>query len=170
MFRTLSLATLAGLITLPALACPGFEAHDAYARSTMPNAPTGAIFMVMHNHGTVDCHLVDVQSDIAQRVELHTHRETAQGVMQMIQIEGGIPLPAGGEHVLARGGDHVMLLGLTRTLEQGATLPLTLVFADGAEVAIEVPVDHTRRPDAAQGHSHGHSHGHGHGHGTSPGN
>jgi periplasmic copper chaperone A len=162
MFRTLSLAAVAGLFTLPALACPGFEAHDAYARSTMPSAPTGAIFMVMHNHGTADCHLVGARSDAARRVELHTHRETAQGVMQMVQIEGGIPLPVDAEHVLARGGDHVMLMGLTRPLVQDEVLPLTLVFADGSEVVIEVPVDSARQPGAAmQGHGHGHGHSHG---------
>ena len=159
MFRTLPLAAAAVLFTLPALACDGFEAHDAYARASHMQAQAGAAFMILHNHGDTDCRIVGARSDVARRVELHTHIEDDQGVMRMVEIEGGFPLPAGGEHGLVRGGDHVMFMGLNRSLEQGDTVALTLIFEDGTEVELEVPVDNERQP-MGHGHSHGHSHSH----------
>ncbi|MCC5986240.1 MAG: copper chaperone PCu(A)C [Pararhodobacter sp.] len=158
MFRTLPIAAAAALLAMPALACDGFEADDAYARAATAMSQSGAAFMVLRNQGDSDCRITGARSDVAQRVELHTHIEDEQGVMRMVEIEGGIALPANGEHALERGGDHVMFLGLNRPLEQGDVIALTLIFEDGAEVALEVPVDNERQPMG-----HGHSHGHGHG-------
>ena len=105
---------------------------------------------------------------MAQKVELHTHVESADGVMQMIQIEGGIALPAGEMHELARGGDHVMLLGLTQVLKDGDTFPLTLTFEQAGEVTVEAVVDNARKPGEGMmdhsGHGAGHGDGHDHGH------
>ncbi|MCC5999346.1 MAG: copper chaperone PCu(A)C [Pararhodobacter sp.] len=160
---TAPLALAAALVTLPALACDGFEIHDGYARASHAMAQSGAAFMVIHNHGTEDCHITGARSDVAQRVELHTHIEDDQGVMRMGEIEGGFQLPVDGEIILARGGDHVMFLGLTRPLAQGDLVEVTFVFADGTEATVEVPVDNERQP-ADHGHSHGHSHSHSHSH------
>lgn len=160
---TAPLALAAALVTLPALACDGFEIHDGYARASHAMAQSGAAFMVIHNHGTEDCHITGARSDVAQRVELHTHIEDDQGVMRMVEVEEGFPLPVDGEIILARGGDHVMFLGLNRPLEQGDLVEVTFVFADGAEATVEVPVDNERQP-ADHGHAHGHSHSHSHSH------
>ena len=173
MLRKLSIAPLAAaaaLVTLPALACDGFEIHDAYARSAHGMAQSGAAFMIIHNHGTEDCHITGARSDIAQRVELHTHIEDDQGVMRMVEVEEGFPLPVEGEVVMARGGDHVMFLGLNQPLEQGDEVEVTFLFADGAEATVTVPVDNERQPGShghSNGHDHGHSHEHDHDHGHS---
>lgn len=163
MIRLSRCAALAvALLPTPALACPGFEVHDAYARSSGAMAQTGAAFMVIHNHADQACHITGVRADIAQRTELHAHVQDAQGVMRMTELTDGILLPAQGEHVMARGGDHVMFLGLTAPLEQGATIPVTFLFQDGTERTVEVLVDNerpARAPDHAPGTGHGHSHG-----------
>ena len=161
MFRTLIAASAASLFALPALACDGFEAHDPYARASTGMAPSGAAFMVLHNHGDTDCHITGARSEIAVRTELHTHSEDDQGVMRMIHVEEGFPLPAGGELLLERGGHHVMFMGLNRTLNQGDELEVTLIFADGAEKTVDVTVDLERE---AHGHEDAHHHGDSHGH------
>jgi len=161
MFTRLTLgAALATLTLTPALACDGFEIHDGYARASGAMAQSGAAFMVIHNHGTTDCHITGARSDAAQRTELHTHQEDAQGVMRMIHVAEGFPLPADGERILARGGDHVMLMGLTRPLDDGDEVAITFIFADGSETEVMVTIDNQRQPEA---HGHGHSHGHNHG-------
>lgn len=162
MFRSIPLAIAATCLALPALACQGFEAHDAYARTSGPTAQSGAAFMVLHNGGDQDCHIADVRSDVSARTELHTHSEDAQGVMRMLPIEGGIALPAGADHAMERGADHVMFLGLNGPLEQGTTFPVTFVFADGTESTVTITVDSERRPEAG-GHDHSQMQGHGHG-------
>jgi len=124
--------------------------EDSYARVSRPGAPTGAIFMVIHNHGSEADTLTGVASPAAQRVELHTHIEK-DGVMMMRPIEGGIEIAAGEAHTLERGGDHVMLMGLTETLEDGMDVDLTLTFEGAGDVSVTVPVDNDR---GQGGHSH----------------
>ncbi|WP_209426453.1 copper chaperone PCu(A)C [Pararhodobacter sp. SW119] len=160
MFRNFSLAAAAALFAAPALACDGFEVRDAYARATGAMAQAGAAFMSLHNTGSRDCHVVAVRFNAAARTELHTHQEDDRGVMRMVEIDAGIPLPAEGVRVLDRGGDHVMFLGLTRPFAQGDTIEVTFVFEDGAERTVPVTVDNERQPG---GHGHSHSHGHSHG-------
>ena len=123
------------------------EILDPYARASSPSAKTGAAFMGLENRSDADDRLIAARSDAARRVELHTHVETGDGILQMTQIEDGVLLPAGGSHHMKRGGDHVMLMGLTGPLEQGAEIVITLVFENAGEVEVTVPVDNERSPD-----------------------
>jgi hypothetical protein len=116
--------------------------------------------MVIENTGDTDDRLVAAATDAAERVELHTHIENTDGVMRMVEVKDGFPIPAGGSHALKRGGDHVMLMGLTGPLEQGATVPLTLTFEQAGDLTLDVVVDNARMP-AGHGHATGQGH-HGH--------
>lgn len=151
---------------LPAVA-QDIMVDGAYARASGMMAKAGAAFMVIHNHGAADDRLVKAASTIAQRVELHTHKEDANGVMQMLEVPEGFVIPAHGSHELARGGDHVMFLGLTQALEEGQTVSVTLTFEKAGDMVIEVPVQ------LAQGGAmpmQGDMQGMGHKHGQTPGN
>lgn len=143
----------------------GVQIHDPYARSMGGVGASGAVFFGIMNSTSVDDRLIGVKSDVAQKVELHTHKEDANGVMQMLHVPEGFVVPAGGSHELARGGDHVMLMGLTRELAQGDSFALTLIFEQAGEVVVDVPVDNDRKPDAGgmKGMNHGTGQGHGHG-------
>jgi copper(I)-binding protein len=55
---------------------------DAYALAASPNAKAGAAFMEITNHSETADRLVAARSDVAARVELHTHIEK-DGVMRM---------------------------------------------------------------------------------------
>lgn len=152
--------TFLAVLTALTLATPGFAGetivvHDAYIRSSTPNSPTGGAFMVIMNHGDADDRLIGARSDIAARIEIHTHIEDADGVMKMVEVEGGILLEAGEMHALERGGDHVMFMGLSQELEQGDTVSVTLIFEKAGEVTIELPVDRERKPGKMHKHSGG---------------
>ncbi len=140
-------ATAALTLAGAAVADESIAVEDAYIRSSTPTSQTGAAFMVLNNQGAGDDRLIGARSDRAERVELHTHHEDANGVMKMMEVEEGFPVPAGQSHALQRGGDHVMFMGLTQPLEQGETVPLTLIFEKAGEIAIDVPVDLERQPD-----------------------
>lgn len=144
------LAALAALLALPAFAegAPGIR--DAYAR--ISPAGSGAVFLVIENHSAEDDRLVSATSDVADRVELHTHIADANGVMQMVEVEEGFEVKAASTRALQRGGDHIMLLGLTRPLKDGDSFDLTLTFARGGAVTVRVPVDNARKPDGHGGH------------------
>lgn len=145
----MTLAALAVLTPAMALAQDGLAIRDAYVRSANPK--TAAAFMVVENHGGTDCRLTGVSSNAAERVELHTHAEQ-DGVMKMQKIEGGIDIPAGADHALARGGDHVMLMGLTKPLADGDTVALTLDFGPCGTQQVEAALDNDRTEEAHAGH------------------
>lgn len=157
MFKRALAAAAVSFFAFPALA-GDIRITDPFARVSSIMAQSGAAFMTIENHGTIDDRLIAARSDVAQRVELHTHHEDAHGVMRMIEAAEGFDIPAGAGHALARGGDHVMFLGLTRQLAHGDTVVLTLVFRNAGEITLDVPVDLERLPD--HGHGHGHSGGH----------
>jgi len=136
---------------------------DPYARASSPKAKAGAAFMMISNSGETADRLLSASSDIAHRVELHTHKDMGDGVMKMMEVEAGFVIPAGGAHMLQRGGDHVMFMGLKQPMLQGETVSVTLTFEKAGEVVLEIPVDLERKPKHGMGHGHGgHAHG-GHG-------
>lgn len=149
-FKTTFFAAATAVMTLSgaAFAEGSIMVDDAYIRSSTATSQTGAAFMVLKNEGTEDDRLIGVRSDNAGRVELHTHQEDANGVMKMLEVEEGFPVPAGQSHALQRGGDHVMFMGLTQSLKQGETVPLTLIFEKAGEIVVDVLVDLERQPDA----------------------
>ena len=147
--RTL-VAFLAMLLAPPALAAE-IMVMDAYARASRPGAPTGAVFMVLHNMGQTEDRLIGAATPVAQIAQIHTHIDD-NGVMRMREVKDGIPLPPGTMHEFARGGDHVMLMGLTRDLTNGETVRLTLVFEIAGEIEIEVSVDNQRGQAAKHKH------------------
>ena len=56
--------------------------NDAYVRTAMKGAKSGAAFMQIMNHTAKDDRVISVASDIAKRVELHTHKDMGEGVMR----------------------------------------------------------------------------------------
>jgi hypothetical protein len=156
-FKSTLLAGVAALsFALPAFA-DGIMIHDPYARASAMMSQSGAAFMEIMNQTDTDDRLIDARSDVAERVELHTHQEDANGVMRMIHVEEGFAIPAGGSHALARGGDHVMFLGLNQPFEHGDEIEVTLVFEQAGEITVTIPIDLERNPmrQQMQGHGHG---------------
>ena len=139
------------LMTTTAFA-EGLMVKDPYARSARPNAPTGAAFMMLQNHTDQDLKLIGVRSDVAKRVELHTHIDKGDGIMQLRQIEGGIAIPAGESHMMKRGGDHVMLMGLNQSLVDGETIIVIFEFENAKDMTVEIPIDSKRKPSNDAGH------------------
>lgn len=145
MFRTLMLAAAAAL-TLGSTAFADIAVEDPYARASGVGAIAGAAFMTLVNTGTEDDRLVAVASDVAERVELHTHLIDANGLARMVEVEDGFAVPAGSTHMLARGGDHVMFMGLREPFEDGKIITVTLTFEKAGDMTVEIPVDLDRRP------------------------
>lgn len=145
--NTLAALAAALLLVSPVLAdTHGIEVHDPFARVMTGVGGSGAVFFVLHNHGDHDVTLIGASSDLADMVGLHTHVASADGMMQMVPIEGGVALAAGAEHEFARGADHIMLMGLRAALKPGDAITVTLTF-DGADpVTFEAVIDNNRAP------------------------
>ena len=145
---------LAGACALaPTLSAAEMQIDDAYARTSGAMAQSGAAFMEIVNTGAEDDRLVAVSSDVAARVELHTHLMDGD-VMRMVEVEEGFAVPAGARILLERGGKHVMFLGLTRSLATGDAVEVTFTFEGAGDMVVTIPVDNERMP-AEMGHGHG---------------
>ncbi|KEP69076.1 copper-binding protein [Thioclava dalianensis] len=140
MRKILLAAALSACAAIPAFA-QQIEVIDPYARVSTPMSKSGAAFMEIKNVTDRDDRLVSASSDIAARVELHTHNDLGNGKMQMAEVKEGFPIPAHGTHMLSRGGDHVMFMGLTHGLTQGELVRVTLHFEKAGDMTIEIPVD-----------------------------
>jgi periplasmic copper chaperone A len=159
-------ATIAALLTL-GLAAPTL-AHDyrlgdlhidhPWARATAPQQPNGGAYLAITNAGTTADRLLEAESPVAERVELHTHDVDSEGVMRMRQVDA-IDVPAGETTALRPGGLHVMLIGLEDRLVQGEQFPLTLVFEAAGPIEVEVTVEPVtygvgEAPAMGEGHAH----------------
>ena len=150
--KSLLAAAALSVSALPALAEDAkLTIMDPYARASTPSSKSGAIFLEVMNAGPAD-RLIGASTPAAGQTMLHTHKEDANGVIKMIHVDEGFEVPAGGTLELKRGGKHVMLMGLTGPLEQGDTVPLTLIFEQAGEISVEVPVDLKRKPGSHAGH------------------
>ena len=145
----------ATLIALPAFA-DSIEVMDPYARASSAMAKAGAAFMTLHIIAGLEDLLIGARTDASKRTELHTHEETGDGIMKMVEVEEGFPVAAGEKIHLKRGGEHVMLMGLTAPLEQGKEINVTLIFETAGEIEVTIPVDNERAPQAGAHGSNGH--------------
>lgn len=112
--------------------------EDSYVRHMPPTQTVTGAFMVFKNTTGSDLAVVSAESDVADKVELHTHLHE-DGVMKMRQVDK-IEVPAGGATVLEPGGLHVMLIGLKQPLELGQMVEIKLNIDDGSSTQIEAEV------------------------------
>ena len=151
-FTTKLIAALAvTTFAIPAFA-DSIMVKEAYVRTAMKGAKSGAAFMQIMNHSDTDDRLVSVASEVAKKVELHTHMDMGEGVMKMMHVEEGFVIPAGGMHGLSRGGDHVMFMGLTKDMIQGESVEVTLTFEQAGNMVVQIPVDLERQDHGAMKH------------------
>ncbi len=99
---------------------------------------TGSIYVQIENGTTSGQRLIGALTAVAERVELH-QTEITDDVARMRPLEG-IELPSGSTLEIAPVGYHLMLVELQQDLQAGDTFPLTLKFASGQQLEIEVQV------------------------------
>ncbi len=135
----LALFALLVCLGLPAFAHDGVHVTDAYAIAVSPNAPTAAIYFTITNHSVAPDRLIAATTDAAQMAMLHESVET-DGVMSMGDVAGFV-IDGQGTFALTRGAGHIMLMGLTKPLNDGDIITVTLTFERSGEVVVAVPVN-----------------------------
>lgn len=114
--------------------------HHPWTRATPAGAKVAGGFTEIENKGKTADRLVSATFDAADSVEIHS-MEMKDGVMSMRPVDGGLVIPPGQTVKLAPGGVHLMFLGLEHKLEEGDTVPGTLVFEKAGAVAVEFVVE-----------------------------
>ena len=126
---------------------------EGYARATFPMAKTGAVYFSLKNPTQKTIHLSGVSTDASIADDAQIHTTFLDGdVMRMREVKDGITLAPSESVVFAPGGYHVMLLGLTKGLDEGGTVTLTLAFDDAESVVVSLPI----KKDEKKAHHHHH--------------
>lgn len=140
MQRRLSIAAALLLAAGTALAgTSGMRVQDAWARATPAVAPVAGGFLTVVNDGDQPDTLLRVESDVAERVEIHEMRNDG-GVMRMRALPKGLVVPAHDKLELKPGGYHLMLIQPRRALVPGDHFDATLVFQRSGRVTVRFDV------------------------------
>lgn len=133
-------------------ACSSQETSSTAAKTTVgeitvegpwvvePAAPnvTGA-FATISNAGEEEVTLISADSPIAGMVQIHEY--VKEGTTEkMVEMKGGLPVPAGGSVELKPGSYHVMLMQLKQVPSPGDRVEVTFTFSDGTDVVVQAPV------------------------------
>jgi len=128
---------------------------DGYVRAMPASVPNTAAYFTLENHNNSDIKLVGVKTSAAKVAQLHTILKE-DGMIKMRQVEG-FTIPSHGALTLQPTGDHVMLLSLIAPLAVNDNVALELIFEDGQQLMIELPVlkqAATQHDETAEHHHH----------------
>lgn len=137
-----ALAVLMAVATFSAPAMAGSQdiaVDGAWSRASIGTNRPGAAYMTIRNAGDETATLTGIRTDLAMMPEIHLSSTNAQGVSSMAPA-GEIRIGPGETVALEPGGLHAMLMGLQRPMAESESFTLTLIFADGGEVTVEVPI------------------------------
>lgn len=138
MFKNISFIILLGALLVSACTPKtGIEIADAWTRSAA-QGENGAIYFTIVNHEATEDALLGATVDFAEVAEVHESR-MANDVMEMHMMES-VPLLTGERVEFAPGGLHVMLINLSRSLEIGETVTVTLHFRNHPDIPLTLTV------------------------------
>lgn len=130
---------LALVLPFASLAHGEVTAKDAWVRGTVPAQTATGAFMTFTS--TAEAKIVGVASPAAKSAEIHESMMHG-GVNHMHEVES-VALPAGKAVQFKPGGHHVMLMGLSKPLKPGDTVPLTFTIEEkgGKRTRLEVKAE-----------------------------
>lgn len=130
--------------------------ENGWVRASVPGQQaTGAFMRIVAKEPT---QLVSVSTPVAGSAEVHEMK--MEGDVMRMRAAGAIELPVGKPFELKPGGYHLMLQDLRKPLDNGSTVPLTLVFrnAKGVETRMELRLPVAVQPPAGGGAMPDHKH------------
>lgn len=147
------------LLLLPFTAFAGegkLHVENPWIREAPPTANVMAAYMHLHNKGKDTVVIVGAVSERFELVEIH-ETVVEDGMARMVPQES-LRIPADDHINLEPNGYHLMLIGPNQAIKAGGTVPLTLLFADGSNQALDVPVRKATGDESGHDHHHHHHH------------
>jgi copper(I)-binding protein len=126
------------LLLASAVARADLIVEGGHVRALPPGVANTSAYMTLKNPESQAKVLISVSSPAAARVTLHSTMNH-NGMLHMQHLDD-LTIPAGGSVALEAGGTHLMLEELAAVLEPGSEVELVLVFADGQQETITLPV------------------------------
>ncbi len=125
--------------------------EGAWTKAMLPGQKVGGGFLKVTNKGASDDRLVSASSPVSPDVQLH-EMTVVDDVMQMRQLSGGIPVPAGQTVELKPGGLHLMFMAVVEPFKDGGAVPVTLTFEKAGKVDVTLPIAPLGTKEMPAGH------------------
>ncbi|GAB6065368.1 copper chaperone PCu(A)C [Aquifex pyrophilus] len=103
-----------------------------------PGPNTTMMGMVIENQGDEPDELLKVETDIAERVELH--KTVMENEVAKMVHQHSVIIPPRSKVEFKHHGYHVMLIGLKKPIKNGDKVKVKLIFKKSGEIELEVPV------------------------------
>ncbi|MCC8368580.1 MAG: copper chaperone PCu(A)C [Rickettsia endosymbiont of Oxypoda opaca] len=98
-----------------------------------------AMYLIIKNDSGANYNLINVSSDIANKVELHQTFTDEKGISKMVKLDN-LVIPTKTSVELKPGGAHIMLYDLKQSLKEGDEFKVYLFFDDSSMKTIKVKV------------------------------
>jgi copper(I)-binding protein len=108
--------------------------HNPTVKTTPPGIANSVGYFHITNHSDKDITLINVNSDIADRTEIHQHT-MANGLMKMQKIDT-LVMPAKSTINFEPGSYHIMFINVNQAIVEKQQVELTLSFSDGSSQII----------------------------------
>ncbi len=115
------------------------DVENAWSRASIGTARPGVAYMDIRNAGDDPVSLVGLRTDVSGMPEIHRTSTDGSGVSSMAPA-GDVMIGPGEVVALEPGGLHAMLMRLQAPLREGDSFALQLLFSDGSEVTVMVPI------------------------------
>ena len=138
--KALSIAALAAAMASPALAAQ-VQVSDGWFRALPAGLPAGGYF-TLHNNADSAIDLTGASSPACTSMMLHESIESG-GMGRMVMVHKVI-VPAHGDVQFKPGGYHIMCMHPKPVMKPGATVPVTLEFADGSKATSDFAVKNAK--------------------------
>lgn len=112
---------------------------NAWSRASMGKGRPGAAYFDIQNNGDEAAVVTGLKSDLATMPQIHRTLTNSEGISSMEPADK-INIAPGETVALEPGGLHAMLMQLQRPMIKGDSFTLTLIFSDGGEVSVDVPI------------------------------
>lgn len=141
--KSIFLTTAFAILTaMPGFVFAGAEdivVGDPWSRASIGTSRPGVAYMTIRNTGDSAMTLTGLRTEVAAMPQVHRTATDDSGVSSMAPA-GDIEIAPAGTVALEPGSLHAMLMKLNRPLIEGESYSLILIFGDGSEVAVTVPV------------------------------
>ncbi|MEH6358557.1 MAG: copper chaperone PCu(A)C [Pseudomonadales bacterium] len=114
---------------------------NAYAREMPPGVMSTAVYLSINNSSDKAVTLINVSSPSGAKVMVH--QNIIQGDMMRMRVVTHLEVAAHSQFDFAPGGHHLMVMGLSKSLQAGASLDLEFQFDRGQVIEVSVPVLNT---------------------------
>lgn len=126
--------------------------QNAWARPMPPAAKVGAGYFEMRNNGKTALRFIAAESDIAEKVEIHSMAMEGN-VMKMRHLGDGIEIAPHGRLSFAPGAYHLMFINPKAPFKAGQVFSVRFKFANGETLAAPFAVRGEKAAAKAAPHS-----------------